>query len=592
MSAKPGGPRRHSRIGETSGRRCDDVGAVIPDTAEAPPPSRLGRYELLGRLATGGMAEIYLARLAGEAGFEKTVVVKRLHPALAAADDYVRMFLDEGKLVARLDHPNVCEVHELGRDGSDYFLAMPFLDGVAATELIARPRDPNRIVQLRVAAGVIVQACAGMHHAHELRGPDGALLGLVHRDASPSNLFVTTSGVVKVLDFGIAKVRGAQATEVGVIKGKWQYMAPEQVLGEDLDRRCDVFALGIVLFELATHQRLFKRDSEFLAARAVLEEPIPRADEVDPAVPRALADVVAKALARDKAARYPDAHALGDAIETAMAEHGGVATPSEIAGALALEHADELTAQRTRRLRIVDHAREESTVATVRRTVDEVAASARAPTEEVVSKPTAAAPTTERIRAPVRTAPSDDAVPRRGGSRRTIVAVLATLTLAAGAIVAIVLAMVPGDEPEGVGSSRRDEASRATSTAANPVPAGSSNATGSSAPPPAGDSNVAAPQASAHDIGSEAPPREVEMPPVRVGSRPAPPKPPGQLSVESSPFAKVFFDGRLLGITPIIHLSVPAGKHRLRAVLADGRTKDWTVDVPPGHAAPPFNLSW
>src|SRR5262249_41982702 len=317
------------------------------------------------------MAEIYLARLAGEAGFEKIVVVKRLHPALAAADDYVRMFLDEGKLVARLDHPNVCEVHELGRDGSDYFLAMPFLDGVAATELIARVRDPNRIAQLRVAAGVAIQACAGLHHAHELRGADGAPLGLVHRDASPSNLFVTTSGVVKVLDFGIAKVRGAQATEVGVIKGKWQYMAPEQVLGEELDRRCDVFALGIVLFELATHQRLFKRDSEFLAARALLEEPIPRAHEVDPAVPRALSDVIAKALARIKDERYPDARAFASAIEDAMAPHGSIATAPEIAAALAAEHAAELTAQRTRRLRVVENAREASVVATVRRAVPE-----------------------------------------------------------------------------------------------------------------------------------------------------------------------------------------------------------------------------
>jgi serine/threonine-protein kinase len=136
--------------------------------------ARLGRYELLGRLATGGMAKIHLARLAGEAGFEKIVVVKRLLPELVTSPAYVAMFVDEGKLVARLDHPNICEVHELGRDGAEYFLAMPYLDGVAATELIAQPRDPDRTLQLRVAAGVIVQACAGLHLAHELRDAAGA----------------------------------------------------------------------------------------------------------------------------------------------------------------------------------------------------------------------------------------------------------------------------------------------------------------------------------------------------------------------------------------------------------------------------------
>ncbi|MGE0396689.1 MAG: serine/threonine protein kinase, partial [Kofleriaceae bacterium] len=209
----------------------------VPAAEARPAPARLGRYELIGHLATGGMAEIHLARLAGEAGFEKIVVVKRLLPELVASQAFVAMFLDEGKLVARLDHPNICEVHELGRDGAEYFLAMPYLDGVSVHDLISRPREADRIAELRVACAIIAQACAGLHHAHELRDADGVPANLVHRDVSPSNLYVTSGGVVKVLDFGVAKVRGATETEVGTIKGKTQYMAPEQLLGEPLDRR-------------------------------------------------------------------------------------------------------------------------------------------------------------------------------------------------------------------------------------------------------------------------------------------------------------------------------------------------------------------
>ena len=198
----------------------------------------------------------------------------------------------------------------------------------------------------------------GLHHAHELRGDTGERVGLVHRDVSPSNLFVTAAGVVKVLDFGIAKVAGAAETEAGTVKGKAQYMAPEQLLGEPVDRRADVFGLGVVLYELATHQRLFKRSSDYLAARAILEEPIPRADVADPAVPVALADLIACALARRPGDRFASAPQLAAALEAAFAPLGGVATPSQISAALAEQHADELTAQRTRQARIVDRARD------------------------------------------------------------------------------------------------------------------------------------------------------------------------------------------------------------------------------------------
>lgn len=485
-------------------------------------PTQLGRYQLIGQLATGGMAEIHLARLAGEAGFEKTVVVKRLLPELVASPAYVAMFLDEGKLVSRLDHPNICEVHELGRDGTEYFLAMPYLDGIPVTELIARPRDPDRLAELRIATAVIAQACAGLHHAHELRDADGAPAGLVHRDISPSNLFVTSAGVVKVLDFGVAKVRGQTETEAGTIKGKTQYMAPEQLLGEPLDRRCDVFALGIVLFELATHQRLFKRASDYLTARAVLEEAIPRADVIDPAIPANVADVIAKALARNQADRYADAAALATALAEAMAPHGGLALAPQIAAVVT--STDELSAQRTRQAKVLAVARSSLT----------------------------ATPTRD-LRGPRDPLDGTTLVAPRRRSRGPLL--LGAVVIAGAATTAIVLAT-------------RGPAAATTPDAA-PIAAIS--------PPP-----VDAPVDVAVDATETI---------VQVQLPPPTPKP-GTFSIDSKPFAQIYLDGKYVDVTPILKRSIASGRHRLRAVLNDGRAKELTLEVPPGRAAKPIVLTW
>ncbi len=486
------------------------------------------------------MAEIHLARLAGEAGFEKIVVVKRLLPELVASPAFVAMFLDEGKLVSRLDHPNICEVHELGRDGAEYFLAMPYLDGVPVADLIARPRDPDRIGELRIAAGVIVQACAGLHHAHELRDADGAPAGLVHRDVSPSNLFVTASGVVKVLDFGVAKVRGAAETEAGTIKGKTQYMAPEQLLGEPLDRRCDVFALGIVMYELATHQRLFKRASEYLSARAVLEDPIPRADEADPAVPPQVADVIAKALARDPGARYADAAQLAAALDEAMASYGRVASTSAIAATVTAT--EELTAQRTRQAHVLGQARSMAAVSLV------ATRSLRGERTSVAAKP----------------------VPARPGGLLVIGVVVFGLAAAA----TILLGRRGGDPERHVIVPRDAPALRVTPIEVDAMPA-------VNAPVDA----VVEPAAPVRDAGApDARPRVVdELAPART---------PGTFSIDSTPFATIYVDGKKLDVTPILDHALAAGKHRIRAVLQDGRTRKLTVDVPAGRAAKPIQLTW
>ncbi|MGE5185143.1 MAG: serine/threonine-protein kinase [Acidobacteriota bacterium] len=519
---------------------------------------RLGRYELLGHLATGGMAEIHLARLAGDAGFEKTVVVKRLLPELVASKAFVAMFVDEAKLAAKLDHPNVCDVYELGREGAEYFIVMPYLDGIPATELIAPPPPgADRTLDLRVATGIIVQACAGLHHAHELRDASGAPFGLVHRDVSPSNLFVTTSGIVKVLDFGIAKVRGATETEAGTIKGKTQYMAPEQLLGQPLDRRCDVFALGIVLCELVTHRRLFERSSDYLAARAILEEPIPRADELHPGVPRALANVIERALARDRDARIPDARALARAIEDAMRDSGGIASSDEIAATLRTGHGQELDAQRTRQLRIVADARS-------RAGTGQLAAGS-----EVATRPVVAASAATR--------------------RRRVLPLVAASGLVVAGGAAVVAWQLAGRNPDVRVSATPDVRDADVRISATPDVRDAGvrkSATPDPGPPDAGPPDAEHVEVRTDGRGSG---RKRDGVSGVAGTRA---KPPGTFSIDSSPFATIYDGDRELGVTPLIHRPLAAGHHKLRAVLRDGRSKTVELDVPAGKAAPPVQLTW
>ncbi len=521
----------------------------VPAAEARPAPPRLGRYELIGHLATGGMAEIHLARLAGEAGFEKIVVVKRLLPELVASQAFVAMFLDEGKLVARLDHPNVCEVHELGRDGAEYFLAMPYLDGVSVHDLISRPRESDRIAELRVACAIIAQACAGLHHAHELRDADGAPANLVHRDVSPSNLYVTTAGTVKVLDFGVAKVRGASETEVGTIKGKTQYMAPEQLLGESLDRRADVFALGIVLFELATHQRLFKRASDYLIARAILEEPIPRADSIDPAIPAPLADVIAKALSRAPSDRYATAADLADALVAAMSAHGGLASSSAIAAVVT--STDELTAQRTRQAKVVGEARARSTVASQATDV--------APTRSLRGYQTS----------------TEHRPPAVGGLVFRLAGIIAALSVAA-ALAYFVFRGDPTASDSTASMPERDAAVLAERAERDPVEVSI-------------DAAIAevSVDAAIAEVSVDAAIADVEMPPMN-GRAPKP----GSISIDSTPFATIFIDGKRADVTPLLNRSLSAGRHKIRAVLADGRAKEFSVEVPAGKSAKPITLTW
>ncbi|HEY1584253.1 MAG TPA: serine/threonine-protein kinase [Polyangia bacterium] len=295
-------------------------------------PTRFGKYDLLALLATGGMAEIWLARVSGMAGFEKLVVIKRLLDELAVDPEYVEMFLDEARINARLTHSNIVQVLELGQVEGKYFMAMEFVPGLSVSMVGKRATKQLGVVPQEVACGIIAQACSGLHYAHEKTMPDGKPLNIIHRDVSPQNLILTYEGLVKVLDFGIAKADQRQSqTRTGLVKGKFSYMSPEQCLGQGLDRRSDVFALGIVLFELCTARRLFKRGSTYQTYTAITNADVPSPRSLNGKIHEGVEAVIVRALAKKPDDRYATADAMQDALEEAMRKAGLRGTPTDLA---------------------------------------------------------------------------------------------------------------------------------------------------------------------------------------------------------------------------------------------------------------------
>jgi eukaryotic-like serine/threonine-protein kinase len=275
-----------------------------------------GKYTLVGELATGGMAEIYLGVQRGVAGYLKVVTIKRVLPHLNNSPEFISMFIDEARLGARLEHPNIVRTYEFGEHDGQYFTVMEYLPGEDVTKLLNRAAATKQAVPLNLAVYIIMQVCSGLHFAHELTDTEGNPIGLVHRDVNPSNIIITYSGEVKVIDFGVAKTNtNVSQTLAGTIKGKLAYMAPEQVLGHGVDRRADVFSTGVVLWELLTSRPLFARDNEAATLYSVLNDPIPSVRQFRPDTPRELDAMVARALERDPADRFESCETMLFALE-------------------------------------------------------------------------------------------------------------------------------------------------------------------------------------------------------------------------------------------------------------------------------------
>lgn len=311
---------------------------VTPDPAAAlfAPRSRFGRYSLLSRLGESRLGYVYLARLSTIAGFEKHVVLKVLHPALARDERTARLFLTEAHDAGKVQHANVCEVRDVGEAEGTYYIVYEHLTGVPLSTVIRRIRRTRDGRDLRLVAALAEQACEGLHAAHEQ--------GVLHKDLTPERLFVTAEGVVKLLGLGVpAQDEMIKRTGPGTLS--FGYSSPEQIRGERVTRRSNVFSLGAIFFELTSGRRLFARDTEYLLARAVTEEPIPQISEIRQTVPESFNAALKQALERDAASRFPTARALGESIGQSVRPLGGALYAAAIAEELERLCSDEIFAR-------------------------------------------------------------------------------------------------------------------------------------------------------------------------------------------------------------------------------------------------------
>lgn len=290
------------------------------------------RYELVGEIASGGMATVYLARLTGVGGFQRMYAIKRLHPHLQHEKEFVEMFLDEARLAAGIHHPNVVPILEVGASQNAYYLAMEYIEGETLARLLARAAAKKERLPVPQVIRMALDTLLGLHAAHELKDESGAVAGVVHRDVSPQNVLIGADGVSRITDFGVARAATRlTATRVGQLKGKIAYMAPEQARGdEDLDRRADVFAAGIVFWEALAHRRLFKAQNEAGTLSRVLHDPMPDLREVAPHLSRGVAEVVMQALERDRDRRIPTCAEFADRLERAAAASGELGSPRDV----------------------------------------------------------------------------------------------------------------------------------------------------------------------------------------------------------------------------------------------------------------------
>jgi serine/threonine-protein kinase len=485
---------------------------------------RFGQYTLVRPIAVGGMAEVWLAKLDGPQGFEKKVALKRMTATLSEQPQFVAMFLDEARLMAGLTHPNICQVFELGERDESFYVAMEFISGQTVHNVMRNAVRKQQKLPLELAVKIIRDAADALSYAHTKHDENGNPIHIIHRDVSPQNLMVTYEGVVKLLDFGIAKAATrTTATEVGQLKGKLSYMPPEQARGDDLDPRADQFSLGVTLFEMVTHTRLYPAMKEMDLFREVATgtEPYPSARSRDPSVPEELSAIIEKMMARDREGRFASMAEVRDRLTQFL--HGlSSSIPT-----------NEATAQ-VMRLLFPPEEREKEQAQT------SLATPHRSSVSSFSSLPAA---------------PAVD--PGGSGKRKLGLGLGLAGVVVLGGVLAFALARPEAPPPVlMVTVPPHVEAAVDAGLEAMPTPL-------ADAKPVEGDDVVAL----------------AELPP---DPKPKEPKPrvvaKGKLSLQTTPWSNVYFGKKNLGETPLVNVELPVGRHRLKLVN-DEKKLSTTIEV-------------
>ena len=306
-------------------------------------PLQFGPYQLLERVSVGGMAEVYKAKEYGVEGFERTVAVKRILPHVAEDEEFIAMFKDEAKIAVQLSHGNIAQIYNLGNHEDSFYIALEYVAGRDLRTIFQREQQQRQHMPVAQACYIIMKVCEGLDYAHNKKDKYGRELNIVHRDVSPPNILVSYEGEVKLIDFGVAKAAGrASKTQAGILKGKFGYMSPEQVRGMPLDRRSDVFSVGVVLWEILTAQRLFQGETDFATLEKVRAVEVPRPSEVNTEIPQALEDIAFKALAREPEERYQSAIELHDELQAFMFAQGLFYSRKDLATWMRTQYAKEI----------------------------------------------------------------------------------------------------------------------------------------------------------------------------------------------------------------------------------------------------------
>ncbi|MFP2960661.1 protein kinase domain-containing protein [Myxococcus sp. 1LA] len=546
---------------------------------------RIGKYEVVTQLSVGGMAELFLGFTSGPGGFRKYVVIKRVLPDARDNAQFERMFLDEARITAAFNHPNIAQVFDLGREDDGLYLAMEFIAGQNLNQITGACLRRQDQLSLGFTLSVARDVCMALHYAHTYTAPSGAPSPVIHRDVAQKNIMVTYDGVVKLLDFGIAKAKDSlERTNVGTVKGTTGYMSPEQVRGEKLDGRSDLFSVGVMMHELITGARLFAGKNERDEMMKILDAPVPWPSTVAPHVPEEVSKVVMRALERSREKRFATGRDMAKAIEAA-------------AGKLLLDATDratlmqELFAERMSATRVMLESADGTTngviLASAKRALrsddgpylperkdiptpsNGVSGMPRKPSRKVPAAP-----------APRKAAATDKQPPPESKSSNVVWGLVLLTILVGGGYGAWHLSQVLNETVEEEDANAvRTLPRHDPSLPVYPVPGYDSDV-----PTPDASGEAASAKASARTLGAavggedaaDAPPKEA------ASARPAA-KGRGKLTLVVLPEAEVFRGKKRLGRTPMFNLAMPAGEHDLTLVGLDGKKRMLSVPITAGE---------